>query len=131
MPRERIGSYSERLLEYFMSNEVDGAEKKRAILLSLVGAPKYQLIRNLVAPRKLTERTFEELVKLVQGHYQPSPSLIVQRFKFNLCAQQQGELVATFVSELRRLSEQCKFGETLEEKLRGRIVCRITNNQLQ
>ena len=84
-----------------------------------------------MAARKLTESTFEELVKLVPGHYQPSPSVIVQRFKFNLCAQQQGESVATFVSELRRLSEHCKFGETLEERLRDRIVCRIANNQLQ
>ena len=39
--------------------------------------------------------------------------------------------MATFVSELRRLSEHCKFGETLEERLRDRIICGIANNQLQ
>ena len=129
--REDWISYSKQLLEYFTANEVDGAEKKRAILLSVVGAPTYQLNRNLVAPRKPIESTFEELVKLVQGHYQRSPSVIVQRFKFNSHAQQQGELVATFISELRRLSEHCRFGETLKERLRDRIVCGIANNQLQ
>ena len=37
--REDWISYSERLSEYFTANEVDGAEKQRAILLSVVGAP--------------------------------------------------------------------------------------------
>ena len=74
---------------------------------------------------------FEELVALVQGYYQPSPSVIVQRFKFNSRAQQQGESVATYISELRRLSEHCKYGDKLEEMLRDRIVCGIVNNQLQ
>ena len=124
-------SYSERLLEYFTANEVEGAAKKRAILLSVVGAPTYQLIRNLVAPNKPTEHTFEELVKLVQGYYQPNQSVIVHKSKFNSHAQQQGESIATFVSELRRLSEHCRYGESLEEMLRDRIVCGTANNQLQ
>ena len=86
MPREDWISYSERQSEYFTANEVDGAEKQRAILLSVVGALTYQLIRNLVAPCKPTERLFEELVALVQGYYHPSPSVILKTFKFNLHA---------------------------------------------
>ena len=75
---------SKRLLEYVTANKVEGAEKRRAILLSVVGASMHQLIMNLVAPKKLTEKTFGELVTLVQEHYQPSPSVIVQRFNLNL-----------------------------------------------
>ena len=70
--REDWTSYSKRLFEYFTANKVEGTAKKRAILLSVLGAPTYQFIRNLMAPNKLTENTFEELVKLMQGHYQPS-----------------------------------------------------------
>ena len=84
-----------------------------------------------MAPHKPTERTVEELVNLVQGHYQPNPSVIVERLKFYLRAQQQGESVTTFVSELRRLSELCKYGKTLEIMLKDRIVYRIANSQLQ
>ena len=62
--REDWTSYSERLLEYFTANDVDGAEKKQAILLSVVGAQTYQLIRNLLL--------FADLVKLIKGHYQPT-----------------------------------------------------------
>ena len=52
-------------------------KKKRTILLSVVGASTYQLIRNLVAPAKPTEKAFDDLVRLVQEHYQPNRSVIV------------------------------------------------------
>ena len=129
--REDWTSYSERLTEYFTANNVDDAAKKRAILLSVVGASTYQLIRNLVAPRKPTEKAFNDLVKLVQEHYQPNRSIIVQRFKFNSRSRQPGESVGTFVAELRRLSEHCQYGDTLDDMLRDRLVCGIADSRLQ
>ena len=80
-------SYSERLIEYFTANDVNEAAKKRAILLSVVGASTYQLIRNLVAPQKPTEKAFNDLVKLVQEHYQPNRSVIVQPVLNSILAQ--------------------------------------------
>ena len=94
-------------------------------------SPTYQLIRNLVATGKLTDKSFKELVKLVQGHYQPSPSVIVQQFKFYSRSQQPCESVTTFVSESRKLSEHCKYGESLDDMLQDRPVYRITDEQLQ
>ena len=116
--REDWMAYSERLEEYFIANDIESADKKKAILLSVVGAETYQLIRSLVAPAKPKEKTFDELVKLVREHHQPIPSAIVQRYKFNSRTQQAGESIAIFVAELRRLAEHCKFGRTLDEMLR-------------
>ena len=42
-----------------------------------------------------------------------------------------GESVATFVSELRCLSEFCNFGETLEDMIRDRLVCGINDDAIQ
>ena len=81
--KEDWTSYSERLQEYFTVNDVDVAPKKSAILLSVVRASFYQLVRNMVAPAKPTEKAFSNLVRLALEHYQPNRSVIVQRFKFN------------------------------------------------
>jgi len=54
---------------------------------------------------------------LVKGHYQPTPSVIVQWFKFNFQSQKAGESIATFMAELHHLSEHCKFGRTLDDML--------------
>ena len=98
--REDWLGYSERLEEYFIANDIESSDKKKAILLSVVGAETYQLIRSLVAPAKPKEKTFDELVKLVQEHHQPILSAIVQRYKFNSRTQQAGESIAIFVAEL-------------------------------
>ena len=115
-------SYIERLQQCFVANDVKTAEKQRAILLSAVGGPTYQLIRNLLAPEKPHNKTFAQIVEAVMRHHQPKPSVIVQRFNFHSRSRASGENVSTFVAELRKLSEHCNFGETLNDMLRDRLV---------
>ena len=91
----------------------------------------YQLIRNLVAQKKPTEETLVALVKLVETHHSPQPSVTVHRFKFNSRTQADGETVATFVAELRRLSEHCKFGNQLDQMLRDRLLCSVRDLHVQ
>ena len=93
-------AYCERLEQYFLANDVADGAKQRAVLLSVCGAGTYQLIRNLVAPDKPTDKSFAAIVKLVQDHYTPPPSAIVQRFKFHSRSQKDGESIAEFVAEL-------------------------------
>ena len=59
------------------------------------------------------------------------PSVIVQRYKFNIRVRQTGESISTFVAELRALSEYCEFGNTLEEMLRDRLVCGVNEDRIQ
>ena len=76
----------------------------------MCGAGTYQLTRNLVAQDKPTDKLCAAIVKLVQDHYTHPPSAIVQCFKFHSRSQKDGESIAEFVAELRRLSEYCQFG---------------------
>ena len=39
--------------------------------------------------------------------------------------------MAAFVSELRRLSEDCYFGEFLDEMLRDRLACGVAKSAIQ
>ncbi|KAL1454687.1 hypothetical protein MTO96_043719, partial [Rhipicephalus appendiculatus] len=45
--------------------------------------------------------------------------------------QQPGESIADFVADLRRLSEHCEFGVSLEDMLRDRLVCGVRDEALQ
>ena len=74
--------YVERLNHYFTANQVDSQERKKAILPTSVGPAAYRLLRKLVAPQKLDEKTLKELVDKMKEHDGPDPSVIVQRFKF-------------------------------------------------
>ena len=124
-------SYAERLEQYFLANDVQAQEKKRAILFSVCGASTYQLIRNLVSPQKPSEKTFDELVKLVQEHHQPPPSVTIQQFSFHSRTRKEGESIANFVAHLRELSEHCQFGDTLNDMLRDRLICGFNDDCVQ
>ena len=121
----------ERLQQYFVANDVKNADTQRAILLSSVGGPTYQLIRNLLAPDKPTSKTFAEIVEAVMQHHQPKPSVIAQLFNFHSRSRHSGENVSTYVAELRKLSEHCNFGDTLNDLLRDRLVCGISDQRMQ
>ena len=131
--REDWTQYTERLTQFLLANDIDDNVKKRAVLLSMCGSKTYAIIRSLLAPTKPTDKSFEELIKLMTDHYNPAPSVIVQRFKFHTRQRNQGESVATFVAELRALAEHCRFeGEgLLEDMLRDRLVCGISDANIQ
>ena len=81
--------YMECLEQCFAANEITDSGKKQAVLFSVCGAKTYKLIRNLVNPRKPTNKLFAELVNLVKNHLNPIPSSMVYRCKFNSCFHQQ------------------------------------------
>ena len=123
--------YVERLEHFFVANGIDGAEKKRAVFLSVIGSSTYKTLRNLLSPNKPGEQSYTDLVETLCKHFKPAPSEIVERFRFNSRVRRQGESVAAFVAELRALAEFCNFGATLEAMLRDRIVCGVSDDAIQ
>ena len=67
----------------------------------------------------------------MQKHYDPRPSVIVQRYQFNTRNQLTGEAIASCIAELRHLAEHCKFGTTLNAMLRDRLVCGVEEPRIQ
>ena len=121
--REDWTSYTERLAQYFVANDIADAGKKRAILLSACGPSTYQLIRNLASPTKPAEKSYYDLVKLVSDHLHPTPTVACQRYNFNTHKQKEAESIAEYVAELRRIAEHCKYDAMLEEMLRDKLMC--------
>ena len=53
---------------------------------------------------------------------------MIERLKFNSRIYQTGESVSTF---MRQSSKDCDFGESLNDMLRDRLVCRINDSRIQ
>ena len=123
-------SYTERLEQYFVANN-EGEDKQRATLLSVCGSQTYLLLKSLLAPVKPAEKSYEERVQILKDHYQPKPTVIVERFNFHSRYRKQEETVANFVAELRKLAGHCQFGDSLSDMLRDRLVCGINDKRIQ
>ena len=99
--KEDWSIYIERMEQYFVANDVTTAAKKRAILLSACGSSTYTLIRSLLSAEELKSTSYINLVKLVKDYYEPKPSVIVLRWKFNIRCRQEGESLAAYAAALR------------------------------
>ncbi|KRY49822.1 hypothetical protein T03_16186 [Trichinella britovi] len=113
------------------ANDIASAEKKRAILMSVCGPSAYVIIRSLLTPLSLNEVTFEEIVSKVKEHFNPAPSEIVFRLRFHKRSQRPNESITEYVAALRNLSENCNFGNTLDDMLRDRLVGGIRDEVIQ
>ena len=123
--------YAEQLEHYFITNDITDVAKKRAILLNAVGASTYRLIKTLALPGVPKDFTFEQIVKKVTAHYNPKSFVIIKRFEFNTRVQKEGESVAKFVAVLRKITEHCEFGTSLDGLLCDRLVCSIFDKKVQ
>ena len=120
-------SYVERVDFYFIANDVTSEAKKRAILLSACGASTFKLIRSLVDTGKLNSTSYKDLVELVKNHYDPKPSVTVQRHKFNTRIREPGESVAQYIAALRQIAKHCDYKDSLNEMLKDRLVCGVNH----
>ena len=127
---DSIASYLERVELYFVANDTD-SDKKVPVFLSAVGARTYSLLRDLLAPAKLKDQTFQTLADTLKDHFEPKKVVIAERFRFHRRNQAPGETVAQFVAELRRLATHCNFGGYLDEALRDRLVCGLRSETTQ
>ena len=132
--KEEWPQYVERLDQFFEANDLTGdgkATKRRATFLTVIGPGPYKLLRSLISPVKPTDKTYDELVKKLTDHYSPTPSEVMQRFRFNSRSRKPEETVAAYVAELRRLAEHCNYGTTLDKMLRDKLVWGINDAGIQ
>ena len=69
---EDIECYLERVEQFIAADGIEGANNRdRVVLLSLVGRKVYKLLRNLTAPAKPSDKSYDELKTLLKTHYRP------------------------------------------------------------
>ena len=116
-----LTAYLERFEFFIEANDIKDV-KKKSIFLSVVGESTFAVIKDLLQPAKVGDKTYEEIVSALKAHFEPEPSVIVQRYKFDKLIKGPQEPVADFINKIRHLSEKCKFGTSLDERLRDKLV---------
>ena len=128
---DSVANYEERMEAYFIANDITDDKKKTAIVITTIGAKTYKLMRDLLTPKKPMDTKLVDIWVILKNHHNPPPSDIVERYKFNICTRRDGQTVAIYLAELRKLSEFCNFSNKLDEHIRDRLVCGIRNTRIQ
>ncbi|XP_037506076.1 uncharacterized protein LOC119382444 [Rhipicephalus sanguineus] len=93
VPGTNWSSWIERLEFYYEANNIVESSKKA-----------------LVAPKKPSEVDLVDIVKLLTQHFDPRPSELLGRYRFQKRDQLPNESVKDYVTALRTLAKECNFG---------------------
>ena len=61
---ENWSQYAEHLQHFLMTNQIQQAERKHPVLLSVISLKAYKQLAGLTVPIKPQEKTFQELLEL-------------------------------------------------------------------
>ena len=75
-------AYVERTNLYFEANGIS-EEKQLPVFLNPIGGKTYGLLRNLLAPTLLKDKSLAEVIAVLEKHFDPKPAVIAERFKFH------------------------------------------------
>ena len=129
---DSVEDYKERFLLYCVANDIStNRDKGEAVFLTCIGATMYNLLKNLVRPQKPQDLSLDEMLEALQKHYQPRIVVIAERYRFYKGQQREGESIAVYQSELRRLAKDCQFGDSLSTVFRDQLVCGLFSEALQ
>ncbi|XP_063371595.1 uncharacterized protein LOC134659820 [Cydia amplana] len=111
------------LKQFFVVNKVVDEEDKRALLFTLMTDETYRLLAVYLAhPKELEELEFNELVKLLDGHFKKKQCTYADKAKFYAATRVPSETLGDWAARLRGLATYCNFGAALEANLADRFI---------
>lgn len=114
-------SYEGRISQWFIANDIEDDEKKRAILLSALSESTYRLAADLALPKQLCQVTYPDIIQLLNVHFTPKSCGFGDRYNFYTATQNIGENYSQWAARLRGLTAKCQFSN-IEEALRDRFL---------
>lgn len=98
-------------------------------LLYIMGE-KSDDILNTLALTEQQQKVYETVKAAFENHFIGKHNVIYERAKFNSRCQQLGEPAESFITDVHRLAQHCKYRALEEEMIRDRIVVGIRDNKL-
>lgn len=116
-------AYLERLELFFEINHIRTDPKKRAVLITALDDKVYKTLRDLCHPLLPKEKTYLELVELLNKQFPVRKFVFRERNHFYAAQQDENETIPNWFARVKNLSVECKFGEHSEDIIRDLFIC--------
>jgi len=101
---------------------------KRDLLLRCMGAHLFKLVNDYFDPVSPDEKEFHEIRNFLEEYFKPIINIHAERTKFSQRFRCHGETISEYASALRTLAVNCKFKNTLDERLRDQLIVGINDS---
>lgn len=105
--KETFSNFIKRLTVFFLLNKIENPKIKVYTLLSALSPELHERLHDLCSPDDPINLCFEELAQILNEYVDPKPSIWALQHKFITRTQCEDETVATYASELKKISINC------------------------
>ncbi|CAB3245113.1 unnamed protein product [Arctia plantaginis] len=103
--------------------------RKAAILLNCIGQQAQELYFNVL---KIDEKAkLEDVLDVFENYFKPKQNDVINTYNFNKRTQEEGESFDAFYTAIRKMAENCNFGDQKERMIRDRIVIGVKEQRMQ
>lgn len=129
--KDAIRYYFRRFeLEIRVFRIIEDADK-RDLILRCMGPCLFKLVNDNFDPISPDEKTYSEIKDFLEQHFKPATNIHAERTKFSQRFRRNGESIAEFIAALRTLAVNCKFKNSLDERLRDQLILGINDSRIQ
>ena len=131
---EKWKTWKSDLNLYLQATEAHTKENliKSSILLHCIGKPGYDIYSTFVFEDDAQKMNYDVVINKFDEYFKPKKNVTIQRFKFLTARQDDDESFDNFVTRVRRLSEECEFGNQVQNPLiKDIIIIGIRDKKLQ
>ena len=124
--------WKQELEFYLTATEKDSKDNKvkSSILLTCIG-PQGREIYNTFSLSDENKLNFDQIIIKFDEYCSPRKNMTLIRHKFLSYKQREGQTFSEFVTQLRKLSTDCEFGELRDSLIRDIIVIGIVDKRVQ
>ena len=111
--RELCKRWKQELELYLVATEKDRKESKvkSSILLSCIGRQRREIYNTFTFSQEEENFDYSVIVQKFENFFIPRQNITMLRYKFLTCKQKEGQRFDKFMTQLKRLSSDCEFGE--------------------
>ncbi|XP_069119087.1 uncharacterized protein [Argopecten irradians] len=126
---EEIGTNHEVIYLNIAMNEREEKDQCSAFLY-IIGQEGREIFNTLTFTEDENNK-IEPLFEKFKLYCAPRENITVWRHRFYTRAQKKSETIDMYLTELRVIAKNCKFGALEEEMLRDRIVCGVASDKVK
>ena len=130
---EQWRKWKQELTLYITAAEKDKKSDlvKSSILLTCIGKKGREIYNTFTFNNIDDNMKFNLIIEKFDEYCSPRKNITFLRYKFFTCRQKEGQSFDQFVTELKKLSQECEFGELCNSLIRDVIIMGLLDNKLR
>lgn len=130
---ETINEFIERFEVQFgdlLANAEEDGTKKARVLIKALPLEIVNHTSKRLKPKRLSEATYEELIRLLTCQFDTKKSIIAATVEFWKYKQSTNESIENFAKTLNSLCNSCDYGQATNRILRDAFVCGLASKSM-